>query len=64
MSSTPPKTVAVSGPPVTPELQRVFGAHAGGSMVEGLIVENDGIRVLYNVDGSRFELRFVPYAIP
>jgi hypothetical protein len=51
--------VMVEGPPVTPELQLLFGAYAAGSAVRGVVALRDGISVGY-ADGSEYLFVAVP----
>lgn len=48
--------MTVTGPPVTPELQQLFGAY-GQDNVEGIVQLQDGLQVAY---ANGVQLTFVP----
>jgi hypothetical protein len=52
-------TVTLHGPPVTVEMQQVFGSYAGGAQVTGLVLLKDGVKVVY-ADGSDYLFVAVP----
>jgi hypothetical protein len=54
-----PPPLIFDGPPVTPEMQLLFGPYAGGAPVTGVLQLRDGLHVVY-ADGSRYTFMPVP----